>query len=430
LLATDCNDVKVLPAQQCQYFGYNADGQESAFASSDGSSPGRTYVYDPDGRATSITASVSSGSTHWNEVQAYTYDANGRLATSTDPTGPAASGITDGNATITHNYYPDGTESSLDVASTALNQIGLFQYAYRPDGALETKVINDASVAGVANPGATNLTYVYKPSGRMTTRTESGVAASPAGITARKTWDPTYGFETTDTTTQLPLAGFEYGPEGDMLGFSTTGAAGSGGTALAAAGDWTYSYTTRGELSSWPTIPVVGQSPQASAVFANGVTNQSPAGPSTTYQSASWDSRMGVMTGNTTQVRAPIAGPTLSYGAQYDAAGRLISAALSSSATPGPSPRPGQTPTPAPAPTAEAGTYDAENHALDGGLITWGPNGHPIVITNGTSQTLHWNGNQILFSTRTIGGTVQVDDIKIGMEGDNHAGRRRDTRAG
>ena len=203
-----------------------------------------------------------------------------------------------------------------------------------------------------------------------------------------------------------------------MLGFSTTGAAGSGGTALAAAGDWTYSYTTRGGLSSWPTVPVFGQSPQASAVFANGVTNQSPAGPSTTYQSASWDSRMGVMTGNTTQVRAPIAGPTLSYGAQYDAAGRLISAALSSSATPGPSPRPGQTPTPAPAPTAEAGTYDAENHALDGGLITWGPNGHPIVITNGTSQTLHWNGNQILFSTRTIGGTVQVDDIKIGMEGD------------
>jgi YD repeat-containing protein len=424
LLAQDCNDPQTTPAQQCQYFDYNADGLQKTFSSNDANSPQRTYVYDPDGRPTSITATVVTTTTQWNEKQSYTYDANGRLITSTDPTGPAASGITDGGSTITHNYYPDGKESSLDVSSSAgsasvFTQAGLFKFGYRTDGLLEAKVINDASLSGTAaKAGTTTITYAYTPGGRMLQRNEAGAGANPAEATAIKTWSATYGFEMTDTTTQLPLTNFQYGPEGDLLGFSTTG------SANAQPNSWAYTYTTRGELSSWPSKDSINGLPAPDAVvFANGVAIAAPAPlvpPNAALQGTTWDERMSVVMESISQVQAPTAKPSLTYSAAYDVDGRLQTANLRSSASPPPTPYPGQTATPPPPPSGEGGTYDAENHPLLNGSLTWGPNGHPILIgKNGPPyETLHWNGNQILFSTATIGGTVQVDDIKIGMEGD------------
>jgi RHS repeat-associated protein len=158
-------------------------------------------------------------------------------------------------------------------------------------------------------------------------------------------------------------------------------------------------------------------------VFANGVAIAAPAPlvpPNAALQGTTWDERMSVVMESISQVQAPTAKPSLTYSAAYDVDGRLQTANLRSSASPPPTPYPGQTATPPPPPSGEGGTYDAENHPLLNGSLTWGPNGHPILIgKNGPPyETLHWNGNQILFSTATIGGTVQVDDIKIGMEGD------------
>ncbi|MGH7736318.1 MAG: hypothetical protein ACREMP_00360 [Candidatus Tyrphobacter sp.] len=89
----------------------------------------------------------------------------------------------------------------------------------------------------------------------------------------------------------------------------------------------------------------------------------------------------------------------------------------------------------------ESRTCDAENHSItsssewgttgsNGKLYylynatDWGPNGHPILIggnadSTGTQptqfDTLHWDGDQLLFTTNSSG---QVDDVKVGAQGD------------
>lgn len=96
LLGEDCNSAT---PQQCKEFDYRADRSEKTFASSDGSSPTRTYLYDPDGRVTKIT------SVAYNNPEVYTYDADGRLSTSLDASGDA-SGDKMSPATLTHNTIP------------------------------------------------------------------------------------------------------------------------------------------------------------------------------------------------------------------------------------------------------------------------------------------------------------------------------------
>jgi RHS repeat-associated protein len=50
---------------------------------------------------------------------------------------------------------------------------------------------------------------------------------------------------------------------------------------------------------------------------------------------------------------------------------------------------------------------------------TWGPNGHPIIMGNTTPQdVLHWDGDQLLFTTYVVNGQPVVDDVKIGSEGE------------
>lgn len=82
--------------------------------------------------------------------------------------------------------------------------------------------------------------------------------------------------------------------------------------------------------------------------------------------------------------------------------------------------------------SGEVRTYDAEDHTVTSNasypdpngygdllsnVVAWGPNGHPIAIGPSATQfdTLHWDGNVLLFTTTSSG---QLDDIKIGAEGD------------
>jgi len=47
----------------------------------------------------------------------------------------------------------------------------------------------------------------------------------------------------------------------------------------------------------------------------------------------------------------------------------------------------------------------------------WGPNGHPIIVGSSpsSSETLHWDGDQLLFTSNKLG---VVDDVKVGVIAD------------
>jgi YD repeat-containing protein len=265
---------------------------------------------------------------------------------------------------------------------------------------------------------------------------ESGAGAYPVGTAVKKTWNG-YGFEASETTPQLGtaaqpgLADFQYDPEGDLLGTQTAGTPG-----FVAATTWSYTYTTRGELKSWPNVETPGQ--PNSAAFADGLSvglaqvgsSATNAGYATLTQTLTWNDRMGVPLQSTAQLIASVGQhtqPSQTSSWTYDAAGRLSGETAYGGPATSPLPTPqGVTPTPTPSPQpwiSHGYSYDAENHSLYEGFLKWGPNGHPMLIggtgtTPNAYETLHWNGGQILFSTATINGKVQVDDIKIGMEGD------------
>ncbi len=375
LLSQSCNAVS-----QCQNFSYDARGSQSSVTFSD-STPSRTMSYDPDGRVVSVTSSIFGS-------QSYTYDSDGRLVTSQDPSG---GGVTS-PALLTHHYYGDGKEESIGVSSPALTQAGLFASSYRTDGRLQTQAIDDGSVSGIVNPGTTTLSYTYTAAGRMTQRTEGGAGANSTPSTF--TYD-TNGMGATDANPGSSLAGFEYSAEGERLGL------------LADTAPYTYTYNVRGELKWWPQAS--GVTPIAQAWYANGAQIVEPnMGDDMGFW---WDDRMAVM-----GAEFP---PNSAEQWVYDNAGRMTYGGGSS--------------------FSESRTYDAENHTLTStstgtidisgsqysygltNVLAWGPNGHPIQIggsTSGTpsqSDTLHWNGDTLLFTTTPQG---QLDDIKIGAQGD------------
>jgi YD repeat-containing protein len=377
LLAQDCNALS-----QCQTFSYDARGSESSVTFSD-STPSRTMAYDPDSRVTSVTSSTFG-------AQSYTYDADGRLSTSQDPSG---GGVTS-PALLTHHYYADGKEESLDVSSSALGQSGLFTYSYRPDGRVQTQAINDASVSGIVNPGTAAVSYTYTAAGRLTQRAESGAAANSTPTTF--TYDAN-GNEVTNTTPGAALSSMEYSAENEMLGFT-------GPTALLG-GSATYSYNARGELTHWPTQVPVGSPSPFPVWYADGAQVHQDS-----YGSVTWDDRMATATGTDSALSG-------SSGKIFDAAGRMT--AWSSYSGSGSS-------------SDEGRSYDAENHTLTSAAdypdslgneqylantVSWGPNGHPIMVGISSTQrdTLHWDGDVLLFTTNNSG---QLDDIKIGAQGD------------
>jgi RHS repeat-associated protein len=62
------------------------------------------------------------------------------------------------------------------------------------------------------------------------------------------------------------------------------------------------------------------------------------------------------------------------------------------------------------------------NYTITGPATTigWGPNGHPMLVTTisagtTTNDTLHWDGDTILFVTNASGA---VTDVKVGLDGD------------
>ncbi|MGD0967783.1 MAG: DUF6531 domain-containing protein [Candidatus Aquilonibacter sp.] len=414
-LISDCNAMSA-----CKYPGYDALERADEIGFSD-STPSRSTQYDPDGRTTSVTSSIYG-------TQKYTYDADGNKLSEQEASG----GSVTSPATFTHVYYGDGKLAQLNVASSGLNQTGLFAYSYRTDGLVQTQTISDATQSNV---GSTSIAFTYYPSGRAEERTESG----PGANSNPTSWQyDSYGrlsqvnypacASCNNENTSLAYA--MYDPQDQIL---EAGLANPGGADYT-----TYDYTARGEYAT------TGLSPTAQPALANGVQTSTQIGNAVIEGKTSqdqWDAFSGVTlarAGTTPGYNNIIGSFTISNASSftYDLAGRLVSETSQTSGNYGGIGDGSDT---------LARTYDVENHTLttsDGntsttglacclGSITaynWGPTGHPIQIGSATSttnaipslssvqyDTLHWDGDQLVFQTNASG---QVDDIKIGTSGD------------
>lgn len=413
LLSSDCKSSPSLTLP-CTAYNYTTLGQTYAIAHNDGGvTPDFTYTYDPDSRTTSVAYTSNPSS-----AQKYSYDADGRLTQSIEPAGmPTA-------ATLTYHYYADGMRQSLDVNSSALNQAGLFQYSYRQDGKLQTQAINTAFLSSAA----TTLHFAYSPAGRETALTYSGAGAPSAG--------PTYGFDTygrqqSETIGAVSMAQRGYDPEGELTSYIL-----SGQTTPQA-----ITYTARGEIATDPQTP--------SATYANGIKldAQVISGYVTMQNSQQFDARQGALLGYSSTCASNCSSalnpcktggsgticPSGSFA--YDGLGRMTQKIIASATKD----RDG---TVNENDTTTTNTYDADNRLTDTHVVpdaggeqqnwyAWGPNGHPWQIgfqaTNPAgcgsvggcylrfNQTLHWDGNQLLFVTGPNG---QLADVKVGTLGD------------
>lgn len=382
LLSTRCNAV-----QQCATYTYDSMDRVTNVAFND-STPTRTTVYDPDGRIAAVTSSVFG-------TQGYTYDNDGNIVGSQEPSG---GGVTS-PATLSYHYYADDARASLDVASSGLSQVGLFQYAYRTDGNLKQLVVNDSSDADV---GAITVAYTLDNAGNVTQVSENGGGGQlqdtglctgykcPTGLQSAQD-ETQYSYDSFERLSQISLfPGSQYygnrtltygawDPVGNLIGDSL---ATSGGTTKYD----TYEIDVNGRVAG----SANGAGP--SVYYANGmmVENQS-SGDTTT-----WDAR------NSVSVSIPGSSFT------FDGAGRLVGDSVGG--------------------YAMTASYDAENHLLGENLAgvglssyQWGPTGLPIAIGSQQSggsfaaDTLHYDGSQLLFTTNAQG---QVDDIKVGTIGD------------
>ncbi|HET9392186.1 MAG TPA: DUF6531 domain-containing protein [Candidatus Rubrimentiphilum sp.] len=399
-LAQHCNALNV-----CGNVSYDNAGQTIQVSFTDGSTPSATAMYDPNGRAVSLTSSVFG-------AQSYSFDADGRETQSVEPSG---GGVTS-PATITYHYYADGRRSSLDVSSSGLSQANLLSYSYRADGKLQQQQINLSSNAIVGN-SAINMTY--SNGGRIVQRSESGPAANPTPTTV--SYDINNGSNTgTVTALNYPavnVSGFSYDAEGDLLSYQDS-------IVNVGASTRSFAYTDRHEeqMDSRSNVPA---GTNANANFANGVMvagtyNQNELSWNATGGTATgWDNPSNSETGNSTAFGYDTAGRQTSrddtiyrFGnpfsyvstRQYDAENRIISGSQQTRGL------------------GLAGTYNTLT------ADQWGPNGHPILIgstprvsnaTPSTSQlaydTLHWDGGRLLFTTNSQG---QVDDIKLAAGGD------------
>ncbi|HXM18315.1 MAG TPA: DUF6531 domain-containing protein [Candidatus Tumulicola sp.] len=391
-----------LPSQTCDLacstFSYDNLGRKTQISFNDGT-PTKTFTYDANGRTLSVASS-------WFGTQSYTYDIEGKLLTSVEPNGNPSQPLTS-HATISYDYYPNGSRRDLSVSSSGLTQTNMLQYSYRSDGARSSERFN--YLTDPARSFAWNLT----PAGRMVTTSDPYLNPSHTA-----TYDA-FGRLTVSTLVAGQYSNMAYDSEGELTSYS----AGTGTISM--------TFNDRGQMTGQTDSQSYGFR-AASLYGAMHLSN---------LVSGVWqdnietvDSKNGVFT------RIAMAGgdgPTDTF--TFDAAGRQTSATEQKGGT------------------HFAGAfvrqYDAENHLLTQnwaawGLgcaqpgynesltvrYNWGPSGHPIQVGSSTPnfsqdrigpassstlpfnfESLHWDGDTLLFTSSQSG---VVDDVKIGTLAD------------
>jgi len=380
---------------------YDNAGQQTSIGFSD-TTPGRNYVYDPDGRVANITEQPYG-------TLYYTYDPNGKVATVKEPTG---GGITSPENPLTYHYYPNGWKSIIDVASTSFTQAGLYSYIYRADGERTGIIVQ-------ANGKTRNLGWNYTAAGRMLSNNDTW-----RNPNVTYTYNQGYGDVSTYVMQEGGFSGINYDAEGSHIGI--------GSTPYYSNSPEQFHTNIRGEFY-WQVY--TGPAYQTRTTTANGYISPFTGSCSTTgcgdptlQQTVSWDGINGVKVQSETDDSSGNCTNKIVYG--FDNDGRQIGATDTY--------RVGPKGSTCPTTGIYAKTYDAENHLLSlkltnwvckyGGecalntdptmyngtqSYVWGPNGHPITTSqiSGYAATLHWDGDSILYTTTNPG--ALLDDIKV-----------------
>ena len=413
-------------------YTYDALNRPLSIGFNDGVTAGRTYVYDPDGRAASIS------STAFTTPDTYQYDADGRETQYVEASG----GGTTAPATVAYSYYPSGWRSALTVsASPAISQSNVLSYNYRNDGARTS-----LAIAGQSQP----FVWTYTNSGRPLTQSDPLTGLAPTNNPTAPFVAKTYSYDAYGRLNALTLPGPLSGSSSSGLQYQNM------------------TYTTEGELAQFGT----NASTAATSAFPTGVAYQydvrgenAVVGGSSGKTSGAFDSLNESMflggalcptssAGTAMPANPPLVQPVCEQDTDYftgvNGAGGPYTYSQGCSgayqwaydmdgreATQSVYPVSNYLCTDAEIPLTEARVYDAENHTLSSttyaGLaatqtgqtaLEWGPSGNVRTVTvspgnsgaASTTTTLHWDGNQLLFVTDPNGNLLQVNAEKLGEE--------------
>jgi YD repeat-containing protein len=412
------------PLNQKTQYSYDERANIAAvsFSGDAGVTPGRSYAYDADNRATSVTSTTLG-------TQTTTYDAEGRIATVTDP---SASGYSSPGV-IGYDYYADGLRKDLSVQSAALTAGPLMTYTYGPD--------NSRTSLAMTYAGNTNrFGWTYTAAGRQLVQTDpyteqvihnppSTIAAGSAYAPARQSYDSNGLL----ASLLLPAAGTYAAMTHDAEG-SVTGVQGgyhyTSQTQLNYA-NFALTLTSRGEMGGETVTDPLAYSGAVSRMWwnQNADGTQIPVPVKTDAAQppvGSYDPVNSVLVGSHGVTSQPqgLTCPMSASVENYDAAGRHTS---SSSTT--------YDDTCTALNTLKTTSYDAENHTISGtndqqapqqlGGLAWGPNGHPLISTAPvylgagipmatTTYSLHYDGDTILFVTDPLNRLVEVRPELLG----------------
>jgi len=437
---------KINPRNETASYGYDSRGKilTETYGGDGGRTANESYVYDPNGRAASVTSSQFG-------MHQYSYDQDGRLSLSIEPTG---GGVTD-PAQISYSYYGNGSRSAVSVTSSTFNQANAIAYSYRVDGLLQKQTLN-----AFANG---SWSRAYSDAGRL--NTQSGVDSQS------RTYESTGQLQ--NYTVGGSTLSFTHDPEGSPITEVIPGSANPSG----AVQTLTTTFNLRGELidslytpsTDTSTFPHYRSTNTGGCVTRDSIPNDGSYQQGVSPTMAGFDARSCVIFSNgdmnsvvysDTNTAYPV-GSTNTF--TFDTAGRLTQSVSTTSLfdsggiigippegiTVDPdfgiraSNMPGYAVT---SRTTVDTTYDAENHTvsrhpvmvrtqinpangstttrtMDQGTssIGWGPNGHPLVLQLGNQNptapymTLHWDGDTILFITDAGGNVI---NFKVGLDGE------------
>jgi YD repeat-containing protein len=410
-------------AGETSAMSYDALGRRTGitFGNDGGTTPARTYAYDPNGRQATVT-SAAFGTQTWG------YDADGRLTSVSELSG---GGLTS-PAVIGYDYYPDGLRKDLTVRSSALTAQPLMTYLYRADG---RRTGLNFFYGGTTYP----FSWTYSNGGRQSTQTDpfTGRAVPhtasytpPTATYGAKRWS--YDANGDLQSLVLPVVGtytqMTHDLEGALAAYSVQP---SQPVPPAPAGS-VYTFNLGVNVAGETTAETIANpSPMAATQVSSfsyknghaipypGNLSGYPHSGSQTYELiAGVRTALQTWTKNSGNLQCP--NPNLVRDS-YDNAGRHRATSntsydidcTQSSYT-------------------DTTTYDAENHpvqALQTGAVPsddgateswglqWGPNGHPIALqyspnsttlTNPSTTYLHYDGDTVLFTTNGSGQLVDV----------------------
>jgi len=393
------------PLGETTTYAYDSAGHttEVEFSGDSGVTPNKSFVYDANGRETSANGAIYG-------TETTRYDADGRVAEVDEP----LNGSITSPARITYDYYPNGDQKDVGVASSALTASPLFSYVYRADGERTKLHINYGRRQG-------DFAWSYTDAGRIISQsdpyTATTIPSPQLPVTAGTTYAPTTaGYDAYGELTQLRLPQtlaytVQRDDEGNVKSWTSSDSQ-SGPVTM------NYGITVRGE-NVGPTVPAPWTTPPLPSHIANGAVvapKSFPKGGNTDWR-AVVDPVNAVILSSSYEYIAhwsdpngdPTAGSAdcgrITETQDYDVAGRLLGHTTSTTGS-GDIHCDNAGPTTTP---ADYYNYDAENHHIGERGGSWSPGGH-VYNLGGTS--VHYDGTMPLFGTDAQGNlSVKIEQL-------------------